>query len=581
MVNFFILRLGADSESDIREIDKHASGDRLPIKIDVRCKQVPTLASAGDYVVVWLGTNNNKGGKTPWMQGVRALGKIVSVTGPEGYNIEKTVRISLYVVLTESVSKIDFVNQVEVPYQRIAAMPVLGVNNYSSQVVQKIDPNEQAQDLPSLFLALEALRPGFKTAVLNSYSELSRLFERHQEQAHTSPKSKANVDGMRGLEVPSGDDDIEGEDKAGAESVTKPWNPNDIRITTKSFSIRELFTQIEEEELDLAPDFQRAFVWSDRQQVRLVESILLGIPLPAFYFNQDKSGAHQVVDGVQRLTTVRHFMSDELQLREDYLEYLQDLKELTYSTLDPATRRRFAGTQIVAHVIEPQTPDEVKYDIFSRVNTGGSPLTAQEIRHCMSKTRSRAFLRGLVEHPEFDRAMEKSFWSRDLFGNWIRNNRRMTDREMALRFCAFYMQPLSDYAKATSLDGYLLAFTRRIDQDGSKGISSTQLEATEAAFVRAMQNCHSILGRGAFRRWPPKGRRGPLNRAIFESQALALADYSLTDLLPSKVQLQNALRNLFEDATYENAVRFGTGSYSKVESRLAIARQAVREALDD
>jgi len=97
---------------------------------------------------------------------------------------------------------------------------------------------------------------------------------------------------------------VELEDKSGDDLRVKPWDPKHIRITTKNFTIREIYTQIEENDLDLAPDFQRSFVWKSSQQIRLIESILLGIPLPAFYFNQDKSGAHQVIDGVQRLTTV-------------------------------------------------------------------------------------------------------------------------------------------------------------------------------------------------------------------------------------------------------------------------------------
>jgi hypothetical protein len=193
------------------------------------------------------------------------------------------------------------------------------------------------------------------------------------------------------------DNATEQAEKGETDLPVKPWDPKYIRITTKNFSIREIYSQISEDELDLAPDFQRSFVWNLRQQTRLIESILLGIPLPAFYFNQDISGAHQVIDGVQRLTTVRLFMSDLLVLAASHLEYLSSLGGLRYSTLDAAVRRRFSGTQIVAHVIEPQTPDEVKYDIFNRVNTGGSPLTAQEIRHCMSKQRSRAFLAKLVD----------------------------------------------------------------------------------------------------------------------------------------------------------------------------------------
>ena len=298
-------------------------------------------------------------------------------------------------------------------------------------------------------------------------------------------------------EINNTDEEVEGnlevEDKSGADLMVKPWDPKDIRITTKTFSLREIYTQIIEGDLDLAPDFQRSFVWKDKQQVRLIESILLGIPLPAFYFNQDKFGAHQVIDGVQRLTTLKQFMSDTLELNEEYLEYLRNLQAKTFSTLDPATRRRFASTQIVAHVIEPQTPDEVKYDIFNRVNTGGSPLEAQEIRHCMSKNKSREFLSRLVHSRSFDQAMGRFFWLKEPSGVWIRNNQRMTDREMALRFCAFYTIPVDEYARTTSLDAFLLQFTRLIDNQPDQTHQYIDLDRMASAFEQAMQNCHAIM----------------------------------------------------------------------------------------
>lgn len=376
---------------------------------------------------------------------------------------------------------------------------------------------------------------------------------------------------------------LEDEDKSGSDLKMKPWNPNDIRITTKNFTIREIYTQIEdkepdqEKELDLAPDFQRAFVWNTKQQIRLIESILLGIPLPAFYFNQDKDGAQQVIDGVQRLTTIKHFMSNQLELKEEHLEYLSPLKGATFSTLDPATKRRFAGTQIVAHVIEPQTPDDVKYDIFNRVNTGGSPLTAQEIRHCMSKERSRKFLRKLVESESFDRVMGNFFWRKDSTGKLVRDSKRMTDREMALRFCAFHVVPLEKYAEASSLDAFLLDFSRWLDQQAKPA----DLKKLETAFQQAMRNCHEVFGVGAFRRWAPNNQSpsGRINRAIFESQALALAEYPPEIVSTQKDAIQKTLRKLFKIRDYDTSVSAGTGSYKKVEDRLLKPRKALEKIL--
>ncbi len=378
--------------------------------------------------------------------------------------------------------------------------------------------------------------------------------------------------------------DLEDEDTGSGSAAVKPWDPKKIRITTNNFTLREVADQINEGDIDLAPDFQRDFVWKQRQRTRLVESILLGIPLPAFYFNQDIDGTYQVVDGVQRLSTVRLFMSDGHVLKVEDLEYLKDLKDHTYSQMDPAMTRRFRTTQIVVHVIEPQTPDEIKYDIFGRVNTLGSPLSAQEIRHAMSKKRSRDFLYGLVHLSSFDDATERNFWrlSPDGLGTFVRDSKRMADRELALRFCAFSSFSDTEYRQYPNLDAFLVEFTRRIDgrSDTGNAISDEQLEVLRQRFDRAMVNARDVLGKAAFRRWSLKeGRRGPINRAVFESHAVALADYPLEQLLPRAEDIVTAFRKAFDDDNYKRAVTVGTGDPVSIGVRLNRTREILAEIL--
>jgi hypothetical protein len=391
------------------------------------------------------------------------------------------------------------------------------------------------------------------------------------ELAMTQPTEPESPEGMDDARDDAPEDEYEESSRG-----PKPWDPAKIRITTKNFSLREAVTQIEEGDLDLAPDFQRAFVWKERQQTRLIESIALGIPLPAFYFNQDKDGAFQVIDGVQRLTTVYRFFHDLHLLRSDDLQYTHDLGGRKFSELDAVVRRRIANTQIVAHVIEPQTPDELKYDIFYRVNTLGSPLTAQEIRHCMGKARSRDLLKRLVERESFDKATLRRFWDGS-----IRDNRRMLDRELALRFCALRSTTIDEYRSFTSLDAFLLDFTRRIDgRPGSNALSDEGIDDLEAAFERAMRNAHAVLGRFAFGRAPPSAtKRAQLNRAVFEAQALALADLEPAEIADKCPQIEAALRQLFESRVYVDAVTVGTGAVEKVRVRLERTRAAVQQVL--
>ncbi|MGR6077809.1 hypothetical protein [Achromobacter sp. CSND-B12] len=177
MTDYFIIRLGADSEHEIRKIDAFDSYTTDSFAINVNCRQVPKDVSHGDMALIWLGTNNNKGGKTPWIQGLRAIGQIDGVSGNGDYGSTKTVHVSIGVVLPKSVTKMDIVTKQSARYSEIAAMPVLGVNNYSSQVVQRIDPTEPGQDLSALFSALESILPGLEAATSLAYPDLLPLFE--------------------------------------------------------------------------------------------------------------------------------------------------------------------------------------------------------------------------------------------------------------------------------------------------------------------------------------------------------------------------------------------------------------------
>ncbi|AJX14392.1 hypothetical protein WJ78_14325 [Burkholderia ubonensis] len=379
-------------------------------------------------------------------------------------------------------------------------------------------------------------------------------------------------------------DAVDDDDTGSGDVVVQPWNPSKIRITTKNFTLREVVEQIRLNEIDLSPDFQRDYVWKRRQRTRLIESVLLGIPLPAFYFNQEEDATYQVVDGVQRLSTISLFMNDGHTLDALDLEYLKDLDGLRYTSLDQASMRRFRSAQIVVHIIEPQTPDEVKYDIFGRVNTLGSPLSAQEIRHAMSRKRSRDFLRSLSELESFDRATARNFFRRDADNSalWVRDTGRMMNRELALRFCAFIDFSIEEYRQFSSLDAYLAEYTKRLDERSQIAcdLSATELNQLYAKFDQAMTNAANVLGKYAFRRHPKyASKRGPINRAVFEAQSIALANYSDYQLSGKKDAVKNALLSLFDEDEYVRSITVGTGDPRRVAHRMERTKEAVVEAL--
>lgn len=346
-----------------------------------------------------------------------------------------------------------------------------------------------------------------------------------------------------------------------------PWDPRKIRVTTKPWSLRQAIDDINDGTIDLTPDFQRPSIWTPEQRSLLVESILLGIPLPAFYFNADKDGRMQVVDGVQRLSAIVDFAANRFELRD--LEYLTDLNKRHWHELEPAFRRRFHQTQIFANVVEPETPPEVKFNIFLRINTGGAPLTAQEIRHALSRDRSRAFLKQMVSLPSFAVATAGAF----------QGESRMNDRELALRFAALRLDPdLKQYEQAESVDDYLIAYTKQLDDP--EVLDDGKLASIVEEFDRAMQNAFALFGDRAFRKWPAgNDRRAPMNRSLFESWSVALADADATTLLTHREAIVASVRDRFaNDEEYLAAISAATSHLAKVKLRLRVARRILQEA---
>ncbi|GAA3460622.1 DUF262 domain-containing protein [Saccharothrix longispora] len=350
----------------------------------------------------------------------------------------------------------------------------------------------------------------------------------------------------------------------------KPSDRSEIRVSTKQFSIRQVMDQIDDEDLELAPDFQRNQVWKPAQKSGLIESILLQIPLPAFYFAETAEGLLRVVDGLQRLSTIHAYMRRSA-FALSGLEYLEgEVGGLKFDELALPWRRRMDNTQIFAHVIDPKTPPQVTYDIFKRINTGGTPLKPQEIRHCMSTQRSRDFLKSCVDLPEFAEAT----------GARLHNSVRMDDREVALRFCAFRLLGVDHYVEHSqgSIESFLMEATNHLDDRDR--IDDAALDRLREAFRTAMGNAAAIFGGHAFRKWPEgSDYRSPINKALFESWAVALADLPTTEAGKRAEGIVARARSLMShDRRYVDSISVSTGDARKVAYRFLVAGDVVAQS---
>ena len=362
-------------------------------------------------------------------------------------------------------------------------------------------------------------------------------------------------------EIEPDDDDFQ--------DIDDPWDPEHIRVSTRHFSLRNIIDMIAERGLDLAPDFQRLHVWKSVQKVQLIESVLLQIPLPAFYFAENTDGVMQVVDGVQRLSTINEFVTGDPGRGGGFplvgLEYLGDVKGNRFEDLPAVWKRRIHNTQIVAHVIEPSTPPAVMYDIFRRINTGGTPLKAQEIRHCVSKQRSRDFLKGLAATKAFDTATNGK----------LKNHSRMVDRELALRFAAFWCNGAKGYLNSDSLESFLLRATQSLDDE--QEMDNSVLADIKTAFERGLTLAHKVFGRYAFRKWPAgQPRLAPINRGLFEAWTVELARTDQAVVRENSDSIRDLARErMASDTEYMQSVSSATGNVRAVQIRFHKTRDVI------
>jgi hypothetical protein len=351
--------------------------------------------------------------------------------------------------------------------------------------------------------------------------------------------------------------------------IADPWDPAKIRVVTSQFSLRNILDLIDEGSVELAPDFQRGKVWNLNQKSRLVESLLLQIPLPAFYFAEDNYGAFRVVDGLQRLSTLHDYVrktADGFRLKG--MEYLKSEEGKLFSDLPLQWQRRINNAQLTVNVIDPATPSGVMYDIFKRINTGGTPLNAQEIRHCMSRSRSRNILKTMTSMPEFDAAT-----------NGLGGHIRMNDREVALRFAAFWLYGVEGYQQRPAMDKFLERATGALDD--AHAVPDHQVELLYTAFRTAMTNARLLFGEHTFRKWPFSSEwRNPINRALFETWSIALASYEATDLRRRQASIVRAARTrMTEDIDYLDAITTSTGDRRRVSYRFSAASHDARAGL--
>ncbi len=301
--------------------------------------------------------------------------------------------------------------------------------------------------------------------------------------------------------------DVENADLSinGEESYTIYPNA-EVRVEKAQYSIMHLHTLcLKRKELIIDPDFQRYDVWKLRQKSELIESILMGIPIPLMYLFEDKNGKKQVVDGRQRISAILDFLEGKFKLTN--LRILQQFNGFSFADLDLKQQGVIEDFQLLFYIIQPPTPERVKYDIFDRVNRGGTPLNKQEMRNALYRGRSTLMLDRLCSSLEFLKATGHSI-----------NKERMKDKYVVLRSMAFLMLHRGEFKAVLSfqyrgdIDDFLARFMVYINDSAPEEL----IVRYEALFLQCMSISYDLLGENGFR-FSGNGIRRPINMPLFEA----------------------------------------------------------------
>ncbi|MDE5693713.1 MAG: DUF262 domain-containing protein [Duncaniella sp.] len=289
--------------------------------------------------------------------------------------------------------------------------------------------------------------------------------------------------------------------------------PNaEVRISRMQYSLLHLKRLYEDRgELIIDPDFQRGNVWNSRQRSELIESILMGIPLPIIYLFESIDGRKQVVDGRQRITAIIDFLNDKLRLTD--LKILGNLNGFTFSRLEPKLQGIVEDYQLLAYVIQPPTAERVKYDIFDRVNRGGTTLNAQEMRNALYGGPATQVIDLVCKSQEFIDATDGGV-----------SDKRMRDRYVALRAMAFTSlfsgefsrsgMPARSYEYKSDIDDFLAWYMTLLNRTLS---TVDDVNKMAARYIELFSRIHETMGADVFRFESRRGKRRPINMPLVET----------------------------------------------------------------
>ncbi|MDD9156865.1 DUF262 domain-containing protein [Aliivibrio sp. S4TY2] len=338
-----------------------------------------------------------------------------------------------------------------------------------------------------------------------------------------------------------------------------------IRIAKEQFSIFEIVRHIEGKRINLSPDFQRYNVWSDFQRSELIESVLMGIPIPMLYLFENEKGEKQVIDGKQRLTAIYDFMKDSFPLSK--LRLLTEYNGFAFSKLPSILQARLEDCQLHTYIVQPPTPDVIKFYIFDRINRGGTQLNQQEMRHALHQGLSTKLL--------YDIANDERF---AYFNIAKTDSSRMQKEYMALRCVTFHLCAFGYVNCNEALQTNDINELHSMTMKFLNGCDESFVEQLYIHTVWCLYYSIIVLGEDAFR------YSGSNNRTIislFEMIPFILGNYftkEKIDLGNRSKDLVHSIINKYKDYIREDkSLSLDYKTISSLNNRIHLAKEIIEE----
>ena len=352
-----------------------------------------------------------------------------------------------------------------------------------------------------------------------------------------------------------------------------------IKTDFYSMSIGELISLYKDGEMDIHPEFQRVYRWTGEQKTRLIESILLGIPLPPIFVATRKDGVWDIVDGVQRLSTIFQFAgilkgeNNELlpPLVLEPTKFLPSLEGMQYegsaeNTLDPAQRIQFKRSKISVNLILKESDPNSKYELFQRLNTGGTPLSEQEVRNClllMENKKIYEFLKKLSESKDFVEVVALT----------DRLTREKHDMELVLRFILLRKIPLEGLRIGHVAD-YLTEKMLLLDKE-----TKFNFEEEEEAFNKTFKLLNDVLQSDSFRRYDRNKNKflGPFLVSAFEVVGMGIG-FNVNNWKIVNPNLKNLIEGIWEKRDFLDRSGSGVSASGRIPVTLKIGREVFKNS---